>query len=335
MSNPFKENGYMLPIASINNTYVDDDKVSDLFQLSLIKEAILAHKDQLGLNELETNKHLLERFNECIQSEVPSIRKTSLSIAQQYGERLAKILCNFFNPSQRTLTNQSSWDKEHWEYWQNIERVYLVGGITSPILTKLFFNEIKRYFKSHSIDKEVIFIAGSQHLGTKGLSTLVKEGEYLLFDFGQTMIKRRHHIKEHGETKVDIILNPVHSKYLFYKDRDKEELLHVAKKLHNYIVKVIVDTANEVAFEGSNMHIAIANYLNDGKIYPNRGGYAKLAKISSHYESHISQELSQALGRKINVILHHDTSAMALNFKNEEQIAVLSVGTAFGVAFPD
>ncbi len=335
MKNPFKEKGYMLPIASINNTYVDNQKVSDLFRLSLIKKSILDHKDELGLAEGEHQGALLERFNDLVQSDVPSIREKALEIATMYGQRLARILSNFFRPSELTKRNQKRWTEEHWAYWQSIEQIYLVGGITSPILTKIFFNEIKSHFKAKGLDKEVVFIAGSQNLGTKGLATLVEDGEYLLFDFGQTKIKRAHHIKDKGETKVDIILNTIDSKYLFYKEKDQEELVHIAENLHKYIVDVIKRTASEVAFEGNGIHLAIANYVNDGKLYPNRGGYAKLSTIANHYESFLSDEVSKELGRDIHVTLHHDTSAMALNFKEEQQIAVLSIGTAFGVAFPD
>lgn len=335
MQNPFKQNGYMLPIASINNSYVGDRKVSKLFRPSLIKDTILEHRDILGLDHLEQTQDLLEVFNDLIVSDVPSIRLKALEIATFYGKQLAKILANFFHPSDKTIKNQSKWTQQHWDYWQNIEQIYLVGGISSPILTKIFFQEIKTLFEVLNLKKEVKFITGSQDLGTIGLTTLINSGEYLLFDFGQTKIKRAHHIKENGETKVDIKLSKVNSKYLFYKNKQRKELRQVANKLHQYIVRVVVETDHEVAFDGNNIYIAIANYVNQGNIYPHRGGYGKLAQLSDNYEMYLSQSISNKLNRDIDVKLFHDTSAMALNFKNEKNTAVLSIGTAFGVAFPD
>ena len=50
---------------------------------------------------------------------------------------------------------------------------------------------------------------------------------------------------------------------------------------------------------------------------------------------YLSRVISTKLNRKINVLLYHDTSAMALNFKKYENSAVISLGTAFGVGFPE
>ena len=60
-----------------------------------------------------------------------------------------------------------------------------------------------------------------------------------------------------------------------------------------------------------------------------------MALISDNYADLLSKELSLLAGRKIVAILHHDTSAMAYNFKKEPHSAVISLGTAFGVAFID
>ena len=81
--------------------------------------------------------------------------------------------------------------------------------------------------------------------------------------------------------------------------------------------------------------MGIANYVFDGYIYKDRGGYGKLAYIKGNYEAHLSNEISVLLNREITIKLYHDTSAMALNFDNTERTAVISLGTAFGIAFPE
>jgi hypothetical protein len=45
--------------------------------------------------------------------------------------------------------------------------------------------------------------------------------------------------------------------------------------------------------------------------------------------------LSESTQRSIQVVLHHDTSAMGLLYREEPHTAVLSLGTAFGVTFID
>ena len=81
--------------------------------------------------------------------------------------------------------------------------------------------------------------------------------------------------------------------------------------------------------------MAIANYVDNGKIYVSRGGYGKLAYLKVPYQSYLSESISSKEGRNIAVTLFHDTSAMALNFTDSKNTAVLSLGTAFGVSFID
>jgi hypothetical protein len=331
--NPFKENGAMLPIASINSLFVDDTTAYDLFRPQLLLEEIENNKDELGLNSV-IQEDLFDAFNGCLASEIDSIKWKANEIAIEFGDRLAKVLSTLKKPSELSVNNRTNWTKEHWDYWKTIKRLYLVGGLTSPLLTKIFLERIKMMFKEKEIkDFHITFVEGSINLGTKGLSTLCGNGEFLLFDFGQTNIKRAHHIKESQITVLDHYLPTIKSDYLFYKFKDDEELLQIAKLLDNYILNVILNTMKEVGFKGHEVLMSIANYVNNGVIFKQRGGYGKLALLCDSYEIHLSERLSQVLDRKITVKLHHDTSAMAYSFKNNEKTAVISLGTAFGVAF--
>lgn len=332
--NPFKENGYLLPVASINSVYVDDIPAYDLFRPALIIQKLEENRDILGIKPDISGNALLYEFNNILSSDIPSIKEEGLKIANEFGDNLAKVLATLKKPSELAIKNRNNWNKEHWDHWKTIRKIYLVGGLTSPLLTRVFMSRIKEYFKRLGIDDlKISFIEGSSNLGTKGLSTLVEHGEVLLFDFGQTNIKREHLIKEQNETSIDNVLPEVKSDYLFYKHRDDDELMLTAQLLDKYITEVIVKTCNEVGFKGLKIHMAIANYVNDGKIYPNRGGYGKLALIADNYQTYLSEKVSDILCRKIEIVLHHDTSSMALNFKNKHNTAVISLGTAFGVAF--
>lgn len=332
--NPFKHNNEIIPIASINSVYIDDVLASDLFRPSILIDEIKMNRKLLDIDINIDDDNILSIFNSKLNSNIPEIYDLANKIAHSFGKKLAKIIVTLKKPSKKSINNRLNWNNEHWDYWKTIERIFLVGGLTSPILTNIFYSNIVKSLKENQIDNvDISFIEGSSELGTKGLSYLVENGEYLLFDFGQTYIKRRHFVKDSKHTINDSVLPSVKSKFLFYKEIKTEEVKALAYRLDTYIINTILQTVNEVDFKGDNFIIGIANYINNGRIYSARGGYGKLAYVDDNYQSYLSSVLTSKLGRNINVKLYHDTSAMALNFSNELNCAVISLGTAFGVGF--
>ena len=334
--NPFKKNKLILPIASLNSVYVDDVLAYNIFRPALILEEILKYKDELGLTHIQDNSRLLFLFNDLLNSDIDSIKDKANEIAMMFGNNLATVLGTLFVPSKVSILNRKDWTKEHWDFWKSINNIYLVGGLTSPILTQIFYDRVMLYFeKKNIIGKTITFIEGSSNLGTHGLSTLVHDGDYLLFDFGQTNIKRARHYKKDGKVVIDTILPSISSDFLFYKTKNDDEVIKIANKLDKYIINIIMNTFRQVAFSGDRIYMSIANYISHGKIYSNRGGYGKLAHIAPNYEEYLSKKVSERAGKKIEIRIFHDTSAMALMFKNEKNTAVISLGTAFGIAFPE
>lgn len=332
--NPFKKNNQILPVASINSVYVENTKANDLFSPSKIVQTIKENSQKLNINDSVSDVEIFKQFNQRLISENATIQKKANEIATLYGKRLADIICTLKKPSEQSKKMRTNWTENHWEYWKNISSITFVGGLTSAILTNKFLEIINAQLNQKNIsDLKVSFIEGSANLGTYGLSTLVENGEYLLFDFGQTYIKRAHHIKENKQVKINTNLESIPSDYLFYKFRDDQELLIIAKSLHNFILETIIDTMNEVCFEGSNILISIANYVRDGVINQSRGGYGKLALLSPNYQLLLQEDLSQRMQKKVQVSLYHDTTAMSLGLQEDRKGAIISLGTAFGVAF--
>ncbi len=333
--NPFKKDNQMLPIASINSVYVDDTLASDLFRPSILIDEIMKHKEEFGLIGVKDTTQIFMRFNELLNSEYDTFNRKALYIAEDFGNRLAKVLVTLKKPSPKSISNRKNWNSTHWDFWEGIQHIYLVGGLTSPILTKIFYARILQAFKANDIENLTItFIEGSQNLGTKGLATKVQNGRFLLFDFGQTKIKRAYHVKSNSKIDIDNVLSVVDSKYLFYKNRSDEEIKKIAFKLHNFIKNTIIQTMKEVNFQGDTILMSIANYVFNGSIYGARGGYGKLSYLGENYETILTDSLSKHFNKKINIKLYHDTSAMALLFQGKPDSAVISLGTAFGVAFP-
>jgi len=334
--NPFKQDGQMLPIASVNSVFVEDVLASDLFRPALIVNEIEKNRDFLGFSSDINRNLLLSEFNCALNSKNDKIKDKAYEIAISFGNKLAKVLMTMRNPSLISKQNRPSWNDSHWAYWEGVKNIYFVGGLTSPILTTIFYNQIIEEFKHNNItDLHVSFIDASVDLGTKGLTTLTNNGEYLIFDFGQTNIKKRHLVKYYNEIAIDTVLPSIKSDYLFYKQKNEDELKKLAYKLDSFIINTIIDTANIVNYKGNTILIGIANYVYNGFIYLDRGGYGKLALIKGNYEEHLSNKLSVLFKKEISIRLYHDTSAMALNFKNVKRSAVISLGTAFGIAFPE
>ena len=334
--NPFKKNNEIIPKASINSVYIDDILASNLFRPTILIEEIKKNAKLLGIKSSINDDKILSEFNDKLNSEDLKVYTLANELAVSFGDKLASVILTLKKPSELSIKNRLNWDSIHWHYWESIEKIFFVGGLTSPILTNIFYQRINISLSNNGVKNlKVSFIDGSSNLGTKGLSNLIYEGESLLFDFGQTFIKRRYHIKVKKETVIDTILPALKSKYLFYKEKNTEEIKDLAYRLDMFLINTILDTINEVDFKGDSIIIGIANYISKGKIYSARGGYGKLAYVDDNYQSYLSSVLSNKLGRKIEVLLYHDTSSMALNFKNEVNCAVISLGTAFGIGFPE
>ncbi|MCF7927328.1 MAG: hypothetical protein K9L74_07140 [Candidatus Izimaplasma sp.] len=333
--NPFKDNGNILPIASLNRVFVDDKKSSKLFSKSLLIEAILSNEYLNSQTATKTSKDIIKEFNYLLNHELKTVRVSAKIIAKDFGKRLAQIISTLLLPSELSKKNKKDWSQKHWDYWKEIKKIYFVGGITSPILIKIFKKEIDHLFLEKGIsDCETLFKEGSSHMGTIGLSTTVSSGEYLFFDFGQTLVKTHHMVKNDGVVEMDSILSSIESENQVYKNLSDTELFKEAKKQHNFILRTLLKSCKEVDFKGNTILMAIANYVNEGNIYPFRGGYGKLSVLSDNYEQFLKKDLSKKLDKEIDIKLYHDTSAMALNFNGEKQTAIISLGTKFGIAFP-
>ncbi|MGS0973311.1 MAG: hypothetical protein ACVCEJ_08825 [Candidatus Izemoplasmataceae bacterium] len=335
MKNPFMKDGYMLPVASINSVYIDDTLVGDLFRLELIIDDCIKHKEALKIENTSSHKEIFEGLQSALLNQDDQVRSVALHLAHKYGERLAQLIKTLKKPSKKSKENRINWTEEHWRYWKTVKKIIFVGGVSMPALTKIFLQDIKDTIKKEKIELEISFIEGSVNLGTEALGKKVDDGDALLFDFGQTNIKRRHHAKDGDDIELDMILPCVPSKYLFYKSQNDETLMKTARKLDQYIQDVIIKTIDLTLFDGSKVLIALANYIYKGQIYPNRGGYAKLGLLFDQYEDYLSDALTKKVGRVIDVKLYHDTTAVSYFFEEEKKATIISIGTAFGVAFVD
>jgi hypothetical protein len=332
--NPFKDQGDLLPITSMNRLYVDDDKAYDLFHSALIKnsfiQAITPYTKQ-PLHEMTLSE--LMDFVDKINDN--TLKEEIHDIIRYYGRKLAKIIGTLFKPSALSRKNHLEWKEIHFDYWASIQTLYLAGGAIIDPFIKPFTDELSAELKKRRIDKHVQFITHSEDLGILGMAKLyTKKGTLLLLDLGQTSIKRAIHIIDDSK-REHIKLNTIPAKFLFTTDLTDQGVIRSAIELHHYLVQLIDQTILENHIKPQAIYLSVANYVKNGCLQAGKNSYGKLDQIGHPYDLYLSRSLEKILGYPIHVRLFHDTSAMALNFMNQEKTAIISVGTAFGVGFTE
>ena len=147
-------------------------------------------------------------------------------------------------------------------------------------------------------------------------------------------------VKRGGEITEVHTLDSIPSKNMEWEMPSEEEKLRQAKELNAYLVSAVEKTfceAKRLTNErpGVEVVISIASYTVDGTLNDSRSGYAKLCALGSNYAELLASELSGRLRCDIDVRLIHDGTAVALNFRNRKNTVCLSVGSYFGIGFPE
>jgi hypothetical protein len=354
MNNPFVKNDFLCLNASINKLIIEKMPTDRVKQNIQGKAALEIFSTQLFIEEIRKNykglkldidkivdKTLPQHLEKCLGSDDDSVKEVANGIIRLFGERLAIILLTLKKGEHANRLKRKDWDDEHWDYWNRIENVVLVGGLASLMLgEKLKYYIEKVFMESNENCYNIKLVQNSADVGIIGCSTYVQtENErdlHLIFDFGHTFIKRSLVKIEDKKVKNIIKLDKIlsrHVKLEFEDDEEKQE----AVELHNHLLNSIVDTINILAEKassiGEHIVISIANYVENG-VFANRGGYGKLRLLSDNYEIYLANALLQKLNKSFKITLVHDGTAMAAAFSNYSNSVCISLGTAFGVGFP-
>lgn len=329
-----------LPLQGIEDS-LQGEKAGYVINAKNILKDIKEKSDVLKLDvdnasDYDLMKEVADRFID----EDETIRECALGIARKYGYRLGLILLTLKTGLQENRDARIDWNDQHWEYWSQLDRIILAGGLTHTVFgekLKIYANEI---FKMADVDPyDILLFNNAAHLGVKGCATLIKERHTsnLVFDFGQTRIKRSLITVRNNEIKEQVFLESYESKHMQFATKDEDERKSEGMKLHQYIKSTIIDTYNELKDchnIGQDIVISIASYVIDGKLNDHRGGYAKLSSVTDNYEKFLAKELEKELQKKFNIKFVHDGTAISLYFKEYKNTVCLSLGTAIGVGYP-
>lgn len=310
----------------------------EIFGAGQIIEEIKQHADELHITlddykEMDLPKLLDHRVMQGnIRAEM---------IAKKYGNRLGMLLLTLKTGLPENRAARDDWNDEHWEYWAKLKTIILSGGLACGVMGKYMVDVAYDVFARAGVKPyKIIRNDNNSKTGAFGCLTQVggKEKVHIVFDLGQTKIKRVIAINDEHEQQQLIELPSVKSINMAWNVENDEDRLLQARELHKYIVDVIVDTYNQATEYGEvgwEICISIANYVMDGQIFSGRGGYAKLSELGENYAGILAADLEKALDRNIMIRLIHDGTAAALFFKDEKDVACITLGTALGVGFPE
>lgn len=327
-----------LPLYGIEDD-MEGKRIGELFGAGIIMDEIERNADALGI---DLSKHQRTDLPKILDEKIDERNEEALRIARKYGNRLGMFLLVLKTGLPENRAVREDWQDEHWEYWANVDTIFLAGGIANGRMCEYMLMVVGELFEKANVPMyHIVRNTNSSDIGAKGCLTQL-EGEedvHILFDFGQTMMKRLIAVRCcDGEDDTLIKLPGKKSIHMDWYIEDDEERRRQAEELHQYIVDSIIETYNEALQYGSigwEIVISIASYVMDGKIYDARSGYAKLCTLSDNYAGYLAACLEMKLDRRIMIKLIHDGTAAALYYKGAKNAVCITAGTAFGVGFPE
>lgn len=316
----------------------------EIFSTDLLIQEIKNNAEQLQIDISALEEKSLPLYLEsCLESQDSNVRAASHSIMKLFGERLAVILLCLKEGSPENRNARPDWTADEWDYWHSLEHIILVGGLASPPLGEHLKYYVERVF-STSGKKPYTIILGkdSTYAGLRGCTTYLEDippsQVNLIFDYGQSFIKRSYAVMDGKKVRDIVILGKTLSQHVEWDIQDTALEEREALELNRYFLETITRTVHEVEERGLEIHphiiLSIANYVKDGVI-ANRGGYGKLRLIAPNYAEHLSRQLRENLGRNYYFTMLHDGTAMAAGYADYDNSVCISLGTAFGVGFPN
>lgn len=346
-----------MPVCTVTQP-LTGKSAQDIFSTDLFIREIKGSADKLQIDVSSLEEKSLPLYLEnSLESNVPSVRATAHDILKLFGERLAVILLCLKEGAAKNRKARPDWSDEEWDYWHSLKQIILVGGLASPPLGEHLKYYVERVFKTSGKSPYTIILGkDSTYAGLRGCTTYLKDTSIdtsinnpgntpasqscvnLIFDYGQSFIKRSYAVMEGSEVIDIIILGKTLSRHVDWDIKDSSLEEQEALALNQYFLDTIERTVEEVEARGLSIHphviLSIANYVKDGEI-ANRGGYGKLRLIAANYAEYLSSYFKDRFGKNFYFTLIHDGTAMAAGYADYKKSVCISLGTAFGVGFPE
>jgi hypothetical protein len=242
------------------------------------------------------------------------------------GYYLGCLLVTLVRGDEVNRKARPEWTDAHWKLWGSIRTVHLGGGLVIGGMGSAMAKYAQTMLRERAgfTDFKIDVADYPQHLPLLGAARYIPSSQQgYIFDFGGTYVKRG--LAQYGEDGFQkfTILSSVESKY------PDESPATIRDKM----VEIIVDTLKD--FDADVIPISIAAYVDaNGQPLIAQGGiYMQLAKLSNDIPSMLSEEVSEYIGKQVQIKLLHDGSAAASYYAPEENAAVIMLGTAIGSGY--
>ena len=329
--NPFMQDGYLMPTASLNMLPIADGLTAKELCASRVIMARL--QGFLSARGAAVGKDWLDRFVNCLND--PACAATAHDCVEAVAHNLCRVLLTLRGV---TPYPHPGWSEAHWAHWRSVKRLYLAGGMLGTQLGPTLLAAMQQRLKESGLnDLELVLTDHPPIISIIGAARDAARSceNALLFDLGHTNIKCGSLSRADDRFQI-------HS-YPLIPSREMQwdcSELGAAQILDEHIQDVITALYLQVLTEGrepgSTISISIANYVTADRL-ATRGGYAKLSLIAEDYRSYLTDALSARLGRRMDIHFIHDgtAGAYAVQTADWRHEAFLGLGTSLSVGFGD
>lgn len=259
----------------------------------------------------------------------PAIGWEASEIAQDYGIQLGYLLLMLKRGDAENRAARPDWNDEHWAYWANVRNIVFGGGVMGGKFGRKALLAATDVLAAHGFPR--VNLQLSPHRGDIGLVGLVRTVDStaktaLLFDFGQTTVKRAV-VRLNSDDSSTIKTRPAVPANCYYTDGQRQ--LDPTPRWE-WLLDVIAQSWQPVDAIG----ISIATYLKNGYLPPHGDCYGCLHAIIDHLPTSLRDQLRERYAIDVPLTIIHDGAAAAAAHTDLNGV-VITVGTALGVGFPE
>ena len=329
--NPFMQDGYLMPTASLNMLPIADGVTAkDLCAARVIMARLHGFLSAQGI---PIDSDWLDRFVECLSD--PTVSAGAHACVDAIAHDICRVLLTLKGI---TPYPYAQWSEAHWTHWQSIRRLYLAGGMLGTALGTALLAAVQRELSVHGLhDLElkltdhppIISIIGAARYAARFCDNA------LLFDLGHTNIKCGSLSRSNDEYHIHSYpIIPSREMQWDYSERSAAIILD--EHICDVITALYLQVISEGREPGNTISISIANYVSSDRLAV-RGGYAKLSLIAEDYRAHLTETLSGRLGRRMEIHFIHDgtAGAYAVQTADWRSEAFFGMGTSLSVGFGD
>lgn len=330
-----------LPLYGIEDG-IEGMTFKDIFSAPVIVAEIRRASKRYGIDLSDQPDYLLPQIlDRSLSSDDARYRQMAEKVVKKFGDRLGLLLLTLKTGERENRDARDDWDGACWEFWRTLDTVILTGGLASSMLGRRLKEHIHAIFDAAGVKPyHIMLFDNGTYVGVMGVAQrlMADDTAALVTDFGHTGVKRAVIRKSGGQITDFLPQDSLPSLHMKSRFDSEEEKRREAIALHRSIVKTIASSyriGQNYAPLSDTILMSIANYTHSGILNGERGGYAKLCVIGSDYARVLEDDLSGELHRAVKVRLVHDSTASALYFADVDHSVCITLGTGFGVGFPD